>query len=109
MLSDIVSERGIEFIDAGNPGRIQGIEGAGTESPEIALCFSLAGAVPYRGMDQDTSQLAADKGKLDVFVRRAMYQAFLIKYGDTLFNPPVPVIVEQACETNPLFCSHQNK
>lgn len=72
MLSDIVSERGIEFIDAGNPGRIQGIEGVGTESPEIALCFSLAGAVPYRGMDQDTSQLAADKGKLDVFVRRAI-------------------------------------
>lgn len=37
MLSDIVSQQGIEFIDAGNAGRIQGIEEAGTESPEIAL------------------------------------------------------------------------
>ena len=29
MLSDIVSQQGIEFIDAGNAGRIQGIEGSG--------------------------------------------------------------------------------
>ncbi len=41
MPSDIVSQQGIEFIDAGDPGRVQGIEEAGTECPEIALHFSL--------------------------------------------------------------------
>lgn len=41
MPSDIVSQQGIEFIDAGDPGRVQGIDEAGTECPEIALHFSL--------------------------------------------------------------------